>query len=226
MSDAIAEVVEGLPFALTVNDQSHHLAAEPWTTLLDLLRNYLRLTGPKKGCDHGQCGACTVLLDGVRVNNCLLLAVLQDGKSVTTIEGLAGGNALHPLQRTRCYYFYDVAAPCNKREPGSGCAAMDGFNWIHAILGGQRPLHCPPHERLLRGPCRPGGSGPRRGAGRRAGNLGSPDPSGAVARGGQAEVGQAHLRAAPRLTHSSNRVGPMRGLGFLGLRPRSSSAAP
>ena len=85
-------------------DHPHHqrrllrLEVRPWTTLLDALREHLDLTGTKKGCDHGQCGACTVLVDGRRINSCLTLAVMKDGAEVTTIEGLAEGDALHPLQ--------------------------------------------------------------------------------------------------------------------------------
>lgn len=84
--------------SITINGQKHDVDCDPRVTLLDLLRDRLNLTGTKKGCDHGQCGACTVLVDGVRVNSCLLLAVTQDGSSVTTIEGLASAGALHPLQ--------------------------------------------------------------------------------------------------------------------------------
>ena len=75
------------------------LQIAPWTTLLDALRDHLDLTGTKKGCDHGQCGACTVLVDGRRVNSCLTLAVMKDGADITTIEGLARDGALHPLQQ-------------------------------------------------------------------------------------------------------------------------------
>jgi xanthine dehydrogenase YagT iron-sulfur-binding subunit len=83
---------------LQVNGKSHHLSVDPRTTLLDALREHLALTGTKKGCDHGQCGACTVLLDGRRINACLTLAVMHDGQSIETIEGLAAGEALHPMQ--------------------------------------------------------------------------------------------------------------------------------
>src|SRR5262245_47996780 len=83
---------------LHVNGVERKLTVAPWTTLLDALRLYLDLTGTKKGCDHGQCGACTVLVDGRRINSCLTLAVMKDGAQVTTIEGLAQGSALHPLQ--------------------------------------------------------------------------------------------------------------------------------
>ena len=83
---------------LQINGRSHSLTLDPRTTLLDALREHLALTGSKKGCDHGQCGACTVLLEGRRINSCLTLAMMHDGQSVTTIEGLAQGEKLHPLQ--------------------------------------------------------------------------------------------------------------------------------
>jgi xanthine dehydrogenase YagT iron-sulfur-binding subunit len=83
---------------LQINGHIHSLTLDPRTTLLDALREHLALTGSKKGCDHGQCGACTVLIDGRRINSCLTLAVMHDGHSITTIEGLARGDDLHPLQ--------------------------------------------------------------------------------------------------------------------------------
>jgi len=83
---------------LQINGRPHSLALDPRTTLLDALREHLALTGSKKGCDHGQCGACTVLIEGRRINSCLTLAVMHDGQPVTTIEGLAEGDNLHPLQ--------------------------------------------------------------------------------------------------------------------------------
>ena len=83
---------------LRVNSHGHTLTLDPRTTLLDALREHLALTVSKKGCDHGQCGACTVLLEGRRINSCLTLAVLHDGQAITTIEGLADGATLHPLQ--------------------------------------------------------------------------------------------------------------------------------
>jgi len=83
---------------LQVNSRPHSLALDPRTTLLDALREHLALTGSKKGCDHGQCGACTVLIEGRRINSCLTLAVMHDGQSVTTIEGLALGDNLNPMQ--------------------------------------------------------------------------------------------------------------------------------
>jgi xanthine dehydrogenase YagT iron-sulfur-binding subunit len=83
---------------LQINGHSHSLTLDPRTTLLDALREHLALTGSKKGCDHGQCGACTVLIEGRRINSCLTLAVMHDGQAITTIEGLAEGENLHPLQ--------------------------------------------------------------------------------------------------------------------------------
>jgi xanthine dehydrogenase YagT iron-sulfur-binding subunit len=83
---------------LQINGRPHVLTLDPRTTLLDALRDHLAMTGSKKGCDHGQCGACTVLVEGRRINSCLTLAVMHDGQSVTTIEGLAEGENLHPLQ--------------------------------------------------------------------------------------------------------------------------------
>jgi xanthine dehydrogenase YagT iron-sulfur-binding subunit len=83
---------------LQINGHPHPLTVDPRTTLLDALREHLALTGSKKGCDHGQCGACTVLVEGRRINSCLTLAVMHDGQSVTTIEGLALGDNLHPMQ--------------------------------------------------------------------------------------------------------------------------------
>jgi len=83
---------------LRINGRPHSLTLDPRTTLLDTLREHLALTGSKKGCDHGQCGACTVLIEGRRINSCLTLAVMHDGQSITTIEGLALGDDLHPVQ--------------------------------------------------------------------------------------------------------------------------------
>jgi xanthine dehydrogenase YagT iron-sulfur-binding subunit len=83
---------------LQINGHPHSLVLDPRTTLLDALREHLALTGSKKGCDHGQCGACTVLIEGRRINSCLTLAAMHDGQSITTIEGLAWGDDLHPLQ--------------------------------------------------------------------------------------------------------------------------------
>jgi len=96
--ERIADVFEKIPVNLEVNGVRHSVLVEPRVTLLDLLREQLDLTGTKKGCDRGQCGACTVLVNGVRINSCLSLAVTNEGKKVTTIEGLADGDKLHPMQ--------------------------------------------------------------------------------------------------------------------------------
>ena len=92
----------------------------PWTSLLDALRDHLDLTGTKKGCDHGQCGACTVLVNGRRINSCLTLAVMHDGASVTTIEGLAAKDSLHPLQQA---FIDHDAFQCGYCTPGQICSA-------------------------------------------------------------------------------------------------------
>ncbi|HTQ05777.1 MAG TPA: (2Fe-2S)-binding protein, partial [Polyangiaceae bacterium] len=104
-----------LPVTLNVNGQSRELVLEPRVSLLDALRERIGLTGTKKGCDHGQCGACTVLLDGRRVNACLVLAVMAGGKKITTIEGLAEGEALHPLQAA---FVAEDALQCGYCTPG------------------------------------------------------------------------------------------------------------
>jgi xanthine dehydrogenase YagT iron-sulfur-binding subunit len=98
-----------------VNGAEKRIQVAAWTTLLDALRESLGLTGTKKGCDHGQCGACTVLVDGKRINSCLTLAVMKDGSEIITIEGLAKGEALHPLQQT--FVEYD-AFQCGYCTPG------------------------------------------------------------------------------------------------------------
>ena len=110
---------------LRINGQAHVLEVEPWVTLLDLLRDRLDLTGTKKGCDHGQCGACTVLVDGQRINSCLTLAVMRDGGEVTTVEGLARGDELHPLQRA---FIAHDAFQCGYCTPGQLCSAVGLMN--------------------------------------------------------------------------------------------------
>src|SRR5438128_3174985 len=111
---------EKIPVALIVNGVKTQLRVAPWPTLLDALRDHLDLTGTKKGCDHGQCGACTVLVDGRRINSCLTFAVMKDGAEVTTIEGLATDGALHALQQA----FNDHDAfQCGYCTPGQICSA-------------------------------------------------------------------------------------------------------
>ena len=105
---------------LTVNGNRMALMVVPWTTLLDALREHLDLTGTKKGCDHGQCGACTVLVDGRRINSCLTLAVMQEGAEVTTVEGLARGGTLHPLQQA---FIDHDAFQCGYCTSGQICSA-------------------------------------------------------------------------------------------------------
>jgi xanthine dehydrogenase YagT iron-sulfur-binding subunit len=106
---------------LVVNGVEKQLHLAPWTTLLDTLRERLDLTGTKKGCDHGQCGACTVLLDGRRVNSCLTLAVMHDGATITTIEGLAANGELHPLQKA---FVEHDALQCGYCTPGQICSGV------------------------------------------------------------------------------------------------------
>ncbi len=126
---------------LTVNGSKHQVDVEAWTSLLDFLRNRLGLTGTKKGCDHGQCGACTVLVDGQRINSCLTMAVMQTHKSIVTVEGLAEGPRLHPLQQA----FIDRDAfQCGYCTPGQLCSAIGlisegqarSIDDIHELMSG------------------------------------------------------------------------------------------
>jgi len=110
-----------VPVSLTINGTRRAVTLDPRTTVLDLLREHLDLTGTKKGCDQGQCGACTVLIDGRRVVSCLTLAVMQDGASITTIEGLAKDGTLHPLQQA---FIDHDAFQCGYCTPGQICSAM------------------------------------------------------------------------------------------------------
>lgn len=123
------------PVTLTINGVERHLNLAPWTTLLDALREYCHLTGTKKGCDHGQCGACTVLVDGKRINACLTLAVMHDDKQITTIEGLSSGDSnvngaatpaqLHPMQQA---FIDHDAYQCGYCTPGQICSAVGMIN--------------------------------------------------------------------------------------------------
>jgi xanthine dehydrogenase YagT iron-sulfur-binding subunit len=110
-----------LDVTLHINGVERRVALRPWTTLLDALREYLDLTGTKKGCDHGQCGACTVLVNGRRIVSCLTLAVMQDGAEITTIEGLAANGKLHPLQEA---FISHDGFQCGYCTPGQICSAV------------------------------------------------------------------------------------------------------
>ena len=115
---------------LTINGQEKQVEISPWTTLLDLLRERLDLTGTKKGCDHGQCGACTILVDGKRINSCLTLAMMKDGAEITTVEGLAEEeDELHPLQAA---FIEHDAFQCGYCTPGQICSAVGLLNEGHA----------------------------------------------------------------------------------------------
>ncbi|MCB4862507.1 aldehyde dehydrogenase iron-sulfur subunit [Sphingobium sp. PNB] len=114
---------------LTVNGREVHLQLDPRTTLLDALREHLHLTGTKKGCDHGQCGACTVIVEGRRINSCLTLAVMHEGDQVTTIEGLGTPEKLHPMQRA---FITHDGYQCGYCTPGQICSAVAVLEEIEA----------------------------------------------------------------------------------------------
>jgi len=116
-----ASASDAVAVSLTINGKDYSLAVDPRTTLLDLLRERLDLTGTKKGCDQGQCGACTVLVDGRRINSCLTFAAMYDGAKITTIEGLASGDTLHPLQQA---FIDHDAFQCGYCTPGQICSAV------------------------------------------------------------------------------------------------------
>jgi xanthine dehydrogenase YagT iron-sulfur-binding subunit len=106
---------------ITVNGEARSLDLDPRTTLLDALRERLKLTGAKKGCDHGQCGACTVLVNGVRINSCLSLAVMHDGDEVISIEGVGTVEKLHPVQQA---FLAQDAFQCGYCTPGQICSTL------------------------------------------------------------------------------------------------------
>ncbi|MDM0030105.1 aldehyde dehydrogenase iron-sulfur subunit PaoA [Variovorax saccharolyticus] len=118
---AAAAVVPQTKVSLNVNGNTHKLELDTRTTLLDALRENLHLTGTKKGCDHGQCGACTVLVDGRRINSCLTLAVMHEGAKVTTIEGLGTPNRMHPMQAA---FVKHDGYQCGYCTPGQICSAV------------------------------------------------------------------------------------------------------
>lgn len=133
--DALASVDKAIPqpptvrVAFKVNGTDHDLELDTRTTLLDALREHLRLTGTKKGCDHGQCGACTVIVDGRRINSCLSLAVMHDGDKVTTIEGLGLPGNLHPMQQA---FVEHDGYQCGYCTPGQICSAVAVLDEIKA----------------------------------------------------------------------------------------------
>jgi xanthine dehydrogenase YagT iron-sulfur-binding subunit len=117
------------PVTLTVNGRRHELTLDTRTSLLDALREHLHLTGTKKGCDHGQCGACTVIVEGRRINSCLTLAVIHDGEAVTTIEGLGTPGDLHPMQAA---FVKHDGYQCGYCTPGQICSAVAVLEEIKA----------------------------------------------------------------------------------------------
>lgn len=129
VDEKVAERFEKQTLTLEVNGVQQTLSVEPRVTLLDLLREQLKLTGSKKGCDHGQCGACTVHVNGQRVLSCLSLAVMQNGKKITTIEGLAKGDDLHPMQAA--FIKYD-GFQCGYCTPGQIMSAVACVREGHA----------------------------------------------------------------------------------------------
>jgi len=126
--ERFAELFEKIPLNITINNKAYKTSIEPRVTLLDYLREELHLTGTKKGCDHGQCGACTVHVDGERVNSCLSLAVMNEGKKVTTIEGLSNGEELHPMQAA---FIKHDGFQCGYCTPGQIMSAVACVNEGH-----------------------------------------------------------------------------------------------
>ena len=119
---------------ITVNGDMRALDLDPRMTLLDMLREHLKLTGAKKGCDHGQCGACTVLVNGVRINSCLSLAVMHDGDEVTSIEGVGTPDKLHPVQVA---FLNQDAFQCGYCTPGQICSTLGMLRELDAGVPSQ-----------------------------------------------------------------------------------------
>jgi xanthine dehydrogenase YagT iron-sulfur-binding subunit len=120
-AQAQSPTAQSLECSLVINGQAHRLQIDSRTTLLDLLRDDLQMTGTKKGCDHGQCGACTILVNGRRINSCLTLAAMHDGDQITTVEGLAKGADLHPMQAA---FIEHDGLQCGYCTPGQICSAV------------------------------------------------------------------------------------------------------
>ncbi len=134
IDEQIADYFEKMSLHIEVNGVAHDLQVEPRVTLLDLLREQLHLYGTKKGCDHGQCGACTVHVNGRRINSCLSLAVMNDGKKITTIEGLAKGDELHPMQQA---FIKHDGFQCGYCTPGQIMSAVACIREGHANSAGE-----------------------------------------------------------------------------------------
>jgi xanthine dehydrogenase YagT iron-sulfur-binding subunit len=155
-------VPERLNVSLEVNGTRHDVDVDTRTTLLDLLREHLALTGTKKGCDHGQCGACTVLVDGVRINSCLTLAVMHQGDRITTIEGLGSPAKLHPMQAA---FVKHDGFQCGYCTPGQICSAVGMLDEVRRgvpshvstdLVSRMRPTNAELRERMSGNICRCG----------------------------------------------------------------------
>ncbi|QJU56982.1 aldehyde dehydrogenase iron-sulfur subunit [Sphingomonas sp. AP4-R1] len=151
-----------MPVSLTVNGKRHDLTLDTRTTLLDTLREHLKLTGTKKGCDHGQCGACTVIVNGERINSCLSLALQHQGDAVTTIEGLGTPETLHPMQAA---FIKHDGYQCGYCTPGQICSAVSVLDEIRRgipshvsedITAGMKPTNMEMRERMSGNICRCG----------------------------------------------------------------------
>jgi xanthine dehydrogenase YagT iron-sulfur-binding subunit len=155
-------IPEALKLSLEVNGTRHDVDVDTRTTLLDLLREHLALTGTKKGCDHGQCGACTVLVDGVRINSCLSLAVMHQGDRITTIEGLGSPAKLHPMQAA---FVKHDGFQCGYCTPGQICSAVGMLDEVRRgvpshvstdLVARMRPTNAELRERMSGNICRCG----------------------------------------------------------------------